>query len=97
MIDYTVLILNIILFAVGFLVGFGVAKVLKGMILIIVAILILGIVGITIASFALPTYGDLFRVATSFEDVLKSFIGILKTYPVLAAGLLTGLLVGIVK
>ncbi|MEM2910245.1 MAG: hypothetical protein QXO01_04180 [Nitrososphaerota archaeon] len=97
MIDYAILIPSIILFAVGFLIGFGVAKVLKGIVLIVVAILILSIVGVTIASFVLPNYGELFNIATFLKDVAKSFIGFLKTYPMLAAGLLIGLIVGIIK
>ncbi|MCL7385568.1 MAG: hypothetical protein LZ158_04320 [Thaumarchaeota archaeon] len=97
MIDYAVLITNIILFVVGFLIGFGVTKVLKGALLIIAAIIILSVVGITIAGFVLPSFGEIYRIMTSLEDVAKSFIEILKTYPMLTAGLLVGLIVGIVK
>jgi len=97
MIDYAVLITNIILFAVGFLIGFGVTKVLKGALLIIAAIIILSVVGITIAGFVLPSFGEIHGIMTSLENVAKSFIEILKTYPMLTAGLLVGLIVGIVK
>ncbi|GEM_PF-1352284 len=97
MIDYAVLIPNIILFAVGFLIGFGATKVLKGALLILVAIIILSIVGITIAGFVLPSSGEIVGIITSLESVAKSFINILKTYPMLTAGLLIGLIVGIIK
>lgn len=97
MIDYAVLIPNIILFVVGFLIGFGVARVLKGALLIVIAIIILSIAGITIAGLVLPSTGEFFGVIKSLEDVARSFISILKTYPMLAAGLLIGLIVGIIK
>ncbi|MCS7135885.1 MAG: hypothetical protein RMJ14_05215 [Nitrososphaerota archaeon] len=97
MIDYAVLITNIILFVVGFLIGFGVTKVLKGALLIVAAIIILSVVGITIAGFILPSPGEVFAILKSLEGVAESFLSILKAYPMLAAGLLVGLIVGIVK
>ncbi len=97
MIDYAVLIPNIILFVVGFLIGFGLIKVLKGALLIIMAIVILSIVGITIAGFVLPGFHELPSVVASLEDVAKGFLAVLKTYPMLTAGLLIGLIAGIVK
>lgn len=97
MIDYTVLIPNIILFVVGFLIGFGITKVLKGALLIVIAIVILGLVGITIASFVLPSPGEIVNIVASLEDVARSFMRILRDYPMLTAGLLVGLIVGIIK
>lgn len=97
LLDLTILLPNIILLAIGFLIGFGTAKVLKGILLIVVAIIIVAIVGMTIVSFTTPAIEDLMKVAEPFKDFGRWLLSMLYHYPMFAVGLILGFIIGLVK
>lgn len=89
------ILFNIILLLAGALIGLGVARAVKGILLIILALIILFIFGFTIAGLISPeSVASLFGPIASF--VLQLLL-LLAKYPALAVGLLLGLIIGALK
>jgi len=89
------LVVNTVLVLAGTLIGLGLAKAVKGILLIIVALLILFFFGFTIAGLVsphavAPLFGPLAELA------LQS-LQLMARYPALAVGLLIGLLIGAIR
>ncbi|MCS7146428.1 MAG: hypothetical protein RMJ28_01035 [Nitrososphaerota archaeon] len=89
------ILINVILLLAGALIGLGVAKAVKGLLLIILALIILFFFGFTIAGLISPeAVASLFGPIASF---VLQLLQLLAKYPALAVGLLIGLLIGAVK
>ncbi|MEM0381774.1 MAG: hypothetical protein QXE49_01645 [Nitrososphaerota archaeon] len=89
------LLINVVLLLAGILIGVGVAKAVKGLLLIILALIILFFFGFTVAGIISPT-----SVAALFGPIaglMLHFLRLLAQYPALAVGLLLGLIIGAVR
>ncbi len=89
------LLVNFILFIAGFLIGLGVGKLLKGILLIIAGLAILVIAGFTIAGmFNLEEFWNWFG---PLKNMIFFIAGLLAHYPALSIGLIIGVLIGAIK
>lgn len=89
------LLVNVILLLAGALIGLGIARALKGILLIILALIILFFFGFTLAGLISP-----YAVASLFgpmTGLILEFLQLLARYPALAVGLLIGLLIGALR
>ncbi|MEM0444674.1 MAG: hypothetical protein QXY54_01695 [Nitrososphaerota archaeon] len=89
------LLINVVLLLAGALIGLGIARAIKGLLLIVLALIILFFFGFTIAGIFSPH-----SVATLFGPIaafVLEFLLLLGKYPALAVGLLIGLIIGAVK
>lgn len=80
---------------VGLLIGYGVARVLKGILLVLVGILILALLGITIAG--LPGFSELFGLLGEAARGARTFLGVVMDHPPFALGLLIGFVMGLLR
>jgi hypothetical protein len=89
------LVVNLVLLLGGVLLGVGVAKILKGLLLIVFALVILFIIGFTIGGIIAPqTIASLFGPAA---ELAFQFLVLLTRYPALSIGLLVGIVIGALK
>ncbi|GBC70897.1 hypothetical protein HRbin02_00670 [Candidatus Calditenuaceae archaeon HR02] len=89
------LLVNLVLLLAGALIGLGVARAVKGLLLIIFALIILFFFGFTIAGIISPaTVAALFGPLAS---LILEFLALLARYPAIAVGLLLGLIIGAIK
>jgi hypothetical protein len=89
------LLVNVVLLLAGALIGLGVARAVKGLLLIIFALIILFFFGFTIAGLISPT-----AVASLFgplASLILEFLSLLARYPAIAVGLLLGLIIGAIR
>ena len=84
-----------VMLVVGVLIGYGVARVLKGVLLVLVGVLLLLLLGITIAG--LPGFGDLLGLLAQVARSAKTFLGALMDHPTFALGLLIGFVMGLIR
>ncbi len=89
------LLVNFILFIAGFLIGLGVGKLLKGILLVIAGLAILVIAGFTIAGIFNPE--ELWNWFGPLKNMASFIGGLLAHYPALSLGLIIGILVGAIK
>jgi glucan phosphoethanolaminetransferase (alkaline phosphatase superfamily) len=89
------LVVNLVLLLAGLLVGIGFAKILKGLLLIVLALAILFLLGFTVAGIVAPqTIASLFGPA---KQLALQFLTLLAKYPTLSMGLLIGLVIGALR
>jgi divalent metal cation (Fe/Co/Zn/Cd) transporter len=89
------LLASFILFIAGFLIGLGVGKLLKGILLVIAGLGILVIAGFTIAG--MFNLEELWNWFGPLKSTAFSIGGLLARYPALSLGLIVGVLVGAIK
>jgi hypothetical protein len=89
------LLVNFILFIAGFLIGLGVGKLLKGILLVIAGLAILVIAGFTIAGILNPE--ELWNWFGPLKNMASLIGGLLAHYPALSLGLIIGVFVGAIK
>ncbi len=81
--------------SVGLLVGYGVARVLKGLLLMLVGLLILVLLGITIAG--LPGLRDVLGFVGQAANAAKPVLGFVMERPPLMIGLLICFVMGLIR
>lgn len=89
------LLINLVLLLAGALIGLGVARAVKGLLLIIFALIILFFFGFTVAGLVSPA-----AVASLFGPLASltlEFLALLAKYPAIAVGLLLGLIIGAIR
>ncbi len=84
-----------VMLVVGVLIGYGVARVLKGILLVLVGILILLLLGITIAG--LPGFSELFGLLGQAARSARTLLGVIMDHPPFALGLLIGFVMGLIR
>jgi len=84
-----------VMLVIGVLIGYGVARVLKGILLVLVGILILLLLGITIAG--LPGFSELFGLFGQAARSARTFLGVIMDHPPFALGLLIGFVMGLIR
>ena len=89
------LLINLVLFVVGILIGVGIAKAIKGLLLVIIGVLILAMLGITVAG--LFNLSDLWSVLGPLKDMMINLAKGMAEYPAISVGLLIGLVVGLIR
>ncbi len=80
---------------VGLLMGYGVARVLKGLLLVLVGLLILGLIGVTIAG--LPGLSEVLGFVGQAASAARPVLGFVMERPPFVIGLLIGFVMGLVK
>lgn len=82
-------------FMVGLLVGYGIARVIKGLLLVAVGLVILVLLGLTLAG--LPPVQTVLGAISPIVDLARNLLGPLLAYPLFLIGLLIGFVFGIAK
>ncbi len=80
---------------VGLLIGYGVARVLKGLLLVLVGLLILVLLGITIAG--LPGLRDVLGFVGQAANAARPILGFVMERPPFAIGLMVGFVMGLIR
>lgn len=89
------LLMNFILFVAGFLVGLGVSKLLKGLLLVIAGLAILIIAGFTVAGILNPA--EIWEWFGPLKNAFTFIASLLARYPALSLGLIIGVVIGAIK
>ncbi|MEM2233144.1 MAG: hypothetical protein QXP81_06355 [Nitrososphaerota archaeon] len=89
-------IAQLVLLFVGVLMGYGAARVLKGALLILVGLVVLGILGLAVTG--LPAPGELLgQVWDLAGRAANALLQLLRSYPTLGIGLLIGFVIGLIR
>ncbi len=80
---------------VDLLIGYGVARALKGLLLVMVGLLILAFLGITVAG--LPGLRDVLGFVRQAANAARPILGFVMERPPFAIGLLIGFVMGLIR
>jgi uncharacterized membrane protein (Fun14 family) len=80
---------------VGLLIGYGVARALKGLLLVLVGLLILVLLGITIAG--LPNLREALGFLGQLANAARPLLGFVMERPPFMIGLLIGFVMGLIR
>lgn len=89
------LFVNFVLLIAGVLIGLGIGKLLKGVLLIIAGLAILVIAGFTIAGLFNPE--ELWNWFGPLKNAVSFIAGLLANYPALSIGLIIGVIIGALR
>lgn len=79
----------------GLLIGYGLGRVVRGLLVVLVGLAIVVLLGLTIAG--LPPVQSLLGALSPIADLARSSLGPLMSYPLFLIGLLIGFAFGLAK
>jgi hypothetical protein len=97
-IDWQLVVMQIALFASGLLVGYGLAKSLKGLIIMGLGILVLVLFGlITVTVNVQAPSGVLESLASLAQALFSQFVSFSSKFPIFVGGFFAGIIIAILK
>jgi len=97
-IDWALVVMHVVLFASGLLVGYGLAKSLKGMIIMGLGILVLVLFGlITVTINVQASSGVLESLANLAQALFNQFVSFSNRFPTFVGGFFAGIIIAILK
>jgi hypothetical protein len=95
-VDWSLILTQVVLFASGLLVGYGLAKSLKGLIIMGLGILVLALFGLVSITVNMPA-GILDSLSALTYAILSQFVSFSAKFPAFVGGLLVGIVLAVLR